>query len=268
MSTPTLPGWLQVVLVWLCGVVGWLLLRPYRRITQLGGKDSSEAVSSAGSWHRRFFRDMRTAARLDVAEPGGTAEPVGGRRRSPDADADPATPGGAAGGPGRRRRPLRPSGRRADAVRRRWSRAARRGAGGGGQRSEPPNRARSPDADSQRPGPSRTCRRRTRRSWSTARAPPSAHRIAPDPGCAQRRGDGRCDGRWSSSSPGRCGPGWVLRSCIAVRGLRRDRGGPAGRRSGRSGRRVEQPAGSADHHSGPDGRRRRCCSTARLRRHR
>ncbi|WP_433264964.1 MFS transporter [Micromonospora vinacea] len=85
MSTPALPGWLQVVLVWLCGVVGWLLLRPYRRITQLGGKDSSEAVSSAGSWHRRFFRDMRTAARLDVAEPGGTAEPVGGRRRSPDA---------------------------------------------------------------------------------------------------------------------------------------------------------------------------------------
>ncbi|SCL21016.1 hypothetical protein GA0070616_2174 [Micromonospora nigra] len=81
MSTPTLPGWLQVVLVWLCGVVGWLLLRPYRRITQLGGKDSSEAVGSAGSWHRRFFRDMRTAARLDPAEPGGTAEPTVGRRR-------------------------------------------------------------------------------------------------------------------------------------------------------------------------------------------
>ncbi|MEH1099263.1 MFS transporter [Micromonospora sp. CPCC 205561] len=82
MSTPTLPGWLQVVLVWLCGVVGWLLLRPYRRITQLGGKDSSEAVSSAGSWHRRFFRDMRAAARLDVAEPGGTVEPATGRRRA------------------------------------------------------------------------------------------------------------------------------------------------------------------------------------------
>ncbi|MFI6261270.1 MFS transporter [Micromonospora sp. NPDC051006] len=82
MSTATLPGWLQVVLVWLCGVVGWLLLRPYRRITQLGGKDNSEAVSSAGSWHRRFFRDMRAAARLDVAEPGGTAEPAIGRRRA------------------------------------------------------------------------------------------------------------------------------------------------------------------------------------------
>lgn len=75
MSTPTLPGWLQVVLVWLCGVVGWLLLRPYRRITQLGGKDPAAAVTTAGSWHRRFFRDMREAARLNVVEPGGTAEP-------------------------------------------------------------------------------------------------------------------------------------------------------------------------------------------------
>jgi hypothetical protein len=81
MHTGSLPGWLQVVLVWLCGIVGWLLLRPYRRITQLGGKDSSAAVSSAGSWHRRFFRDMREAAKLDPAEPGGTREPVIGKGR-------------------------------------------------------------------------------------------------------------------------------------------------------------------------------------------
>jgi len=76
MSTASLPGWLQVVLVWLCGIVGWLLLRPYRRITQLGGRDPTAAVASAGSWHRRFFRDVRETAPLAVAKPGGGAEPV------------------------------------------------------------------------------------------------------------------------------------------------------------------------------------------------
>ncbi|WP_229067771.1 MFS transporter [Actinoplanes sp. DH11] len=79
MNTASLPGWLQVVLVWLCGVVGWLLLRPYRRITQLGGKDSAGAIASAGSWHRRFFRDVREAAKLEVAEGGGTREPTMGK---------------------------------------------------------------------------------------------------------------------------------------------------------------------------------------------
>ncbi|GGL03322.1 MFS transporter [Mangrovihabitans endophyticus] len=82
MNTASLAGWLQVVLVWLCGVVGWLLLRPYRRITQLGGKDGTRAIASAGSWHRRFFRDMREAAKLEVAEGGGTREPVIGGKRS------------------------------------------------------------------------------------------------------------------------------------------------------------------------------------------
>ena len=92
MSTPTLPGWLQVVLVWLCGVVGWLLLRPYRRITQLGGKDSTAAITAAGSWHRRFFRDVREAAKLNVSEPGGTAEPQGGRRRQVVVEQTPLRP--------------------------------------------------------------------------------------------------------------------------------------------------------------------------------
>lgn len=83
MNTSSLAGWLQVLLVWLCGVVGWLLLRPYRRITQLGGKDGTRAIASAGSWHRRFFRDMREAAKLEVAEGGGTREPVvGGKNRT------------------------------------------------------------------------------------------------------------------------------------------------------------------------------------------
>jgi hypothetical protein len=76
IMTSALPGWLQVVLVWLTGVVGWLLLRPYRRITQLGGRDSSAVVASAGSWHRRFFRDVRETAPAAVAKPGGGSEMV------------------------------------------------------------------------------------------------------------------------------------------------------------------------------------------------
>jgi hypothetical protein len=86
MGTATLPGWLQVVLVWLVGVVGWLLLRPYRRITQMGGKDSTAAILSGGSWHRRFLRDVRETARLEVAKPGGTAEPTFGRSRPGDSE--------------------------------------------------------------------------------------------------------------------------------------------------------------------------------------
>jgi hypothetical protein len=69
MSTASLPGWLQVTLVWLCGVVGWLLLRPYRRITQLGGRDSAARIAAVGTWHRSFFRDLRQAATLAVAAP-------------------------------------------------------------------------------------------------------------------------------------------------------------------------------------------------------
>lgn len=67
MNTTSLPGWLQVVLVLLIGVVGWLLLRPYRRLTQLGGKDPTRAVADV-AWHRRFFRDARAASRLERDE--------------------------------------------------------------------------------------------------------------------------------------------------------------------------------------------------------
>ena len=59
-----------------CGVVGWLLLRPYRRITQLGGKDSSgrsarPAPGTAGS-------SVTCATRPGSTSPsrGGTAEPT------------------------------------------------------------------------------------------------------------------------------------------------------------------------------------------------
>ncbi|MFI5840807.1 MFS transporter [Catenuloplanes sp. NPDC051500] len=62
MNTTTLPGWLQVVLVFLSGVVGWMLLRPYRRITQMGGKNNA----AADSWSRRVFRDLREASRIGV----------------------------------------------------------------------------------------------------------------------------------------------------------------------------------------------------------
>jgi hypothetical protein len=99
MNTASLAGWLQVVLVWLVGVVGWLLLRPYRRITQLGGKDSTSAITSAGSWHRRFFRDMREAAKLDVADAGGTKEPMIGNLRPEARLEDPAHGSAGRGGP-------------------------------------------------------------------------------------------------------------------------------------------------------------------------
>ena len=83
MNTGSLAGWLQVVLVGLCGVVGWLLLRPYRRITQLGGKDGAADIASGGSWHRRFFRDMREASRLDAVDGGNIQEPTFGRGSRP-----------------------------------------------------------------------------------------------------------------------------------------------------------------------------------------
>lgn len=69
MNTASLPGWLQVVLVWLCGVVGWILLRPYRRVAQLGGKDGARTIAT-GSWSRKFFRDMREASKFEGADAG------------------------------------------------------------------------------------------------------------------------------------------------------------------------------------------------------
>jgi hypothetical protein len=79
MTTASLPGWLQMVMVFLTGVVGWLLLRPYRRITQLGGKNAGEGVGEAGGWHRLFLRDLRAAGGLKVAD-GAGADSVLSRR--------------------------------------------------------------------------------------------------------------------------------------------------------------------------------------------
>ncbi len=88
MNTATIPGWLQVVLVWLCGIVGWLLLRPYRRITQLGGKASADQIVLAGRWHRRFIRDVRET----TTRPVSPAEETAARRRTAVADAGSTRP--------------------------------------------------------------------------------------------------------------------------------------------------------------------------------
>lgn len=61
IETSSLPGWLQVVLILLTGIVGWMLLRPYRRITQLGGKSSANPIASLGGWQRLFFKEARKA---------------------------------------------------------------------------------------------------------------------------------------------------------------------------------------------------------------
>ncbi|GAA5196972.1 hypothetical protein GCM10023322_67150 [Rugosimonospora acidiphila] len=76
MGTASLPPWLQVVLVGLCGLVGWVLLRPYRRVAQLGG---GREFAVAGGAQRSFFRDLRQAAALRVATPA--AEEAAQRRR-------------------------------------------------------------------------------------------------------------------------------------------------------------------------------------------
>jgi len=65
-----LAGWLQVVLILLTGVVGWLLLRPYRRIIQLGGKDPSRTLTLL------FFRDQQRRDGSDAEREGHSNEPA------------------------------------------------------------------------------------------------------------------------------------------------------------------------------------------------
>jgi len=62
-GTRSLAGWQQVFLIWVVGLVLWLLLRPYRRLTQLAGKDPvSELALGLGSARRRVFGDLRQLA--------------------------------------------------------------------------------------------------------------------------------------------------------------------------------------------------------------
>jgi hypothetical protein len=106
MTTQSLPGWLQLTLIWLSGVVGWLLLRPFRRITQLGGKSPIGEIAHIGSWHKRFFSDLKgvaigaagAAALGDIEAQDDGEEQKGKRRRGKPTEAggdgqQPATPG-------------------------------------------------------------------------------------------------------------------------------------------------------------------------------
>ncbi len=81
MSTVTLPGWLQVVLVLLVGVVGWALLRPYRRLTQLGGRDPLTAPGDGVGWRQRLLRENRAAQRREAAIDDPAARQVAGDRK-------------------------------------------------------------------------------------------------------------------------------------------------------------------------------------------
>src|SRR6185503_1865056 len=72
IGTESIPGWLQVVLILLPGGAASMLLRPYRRITQLGGRDASKTITSIGGWHRLCFRDLKRAQAEERAETSGS----------------------------------------------------------------------------------------------------------------------------------------------------------------------------------------------------
>jgi hypothetical protein len=68
MGTAALPGWLQVVLVGLSGVAGWMLLRPYRRLTQLAGGSSPAAAALAARQRTPEIAAAGAAAGVAVAD--------------------------------------------------------------------------------------------------------------------------------------------------------------------------------------------------------
>jgi hypothetical protein len=85
MSTPSLPGWLQVVLMLLCGIVAWILLRPYRRVTQLGGS------TPPNGWARALVRPAAATAAATAAggAAAGAAVALAGRPETrPDAPSE------------------------------------------------------------------------------------------------------------------------------------------------------------------------------------
>lgn len=67
-TTESLAGWQQVLLMWLTGLILWLLLRPYRRLTQLTGVDPvGNLAGGVGRMHQRVFGDLR---RISVTAAG------------------------------------------------------------------------------------------------------------------------------------------------------------------------------------------------------
>ncbi|MFG1926173.1 MFS transporter [Cryptosporangium sp. NPDC048952] len=61
-STASLAGWQQILLIFLTGLVMWLLLRPFRRLTSLaGGNPFHDLVGGLGAVRRRAFGDARAA---------------------------------------------------------------------------------------------------------------------------------------------------------------------------------------------------------------
>ena len=62
-GTSSLAGWQQVLLIWLTGLILWLLLRPYRRLTQLTGVDPfGELAGGLGRMHKKVFGDIKQLA--------------------------------------------------------------------------------------------------------------------------------------------------------------------------------------------------------------
>ena len=264
MSTATLPGWLQVVLVWLCGVVGWLLLRPYRRITQLGGKDSSEAISSAGSLAPSVL-------------PGHARRPPGSTW--PSRAAPPSRSAGGAGAGARAEQP-RPEARREDpahadgrapaASTARRPRTAETAAGGSVGRQRPAPARRGPGAGQPAAWTEPDVPEETRVVRGLpARLRRATHREPTAPGCAPRPGDGDATGDASScfTRALRSRLGIALRAspCSSSAWSGRPGWSPARptRRTGLS-RRPSQPITTVD----PTRRRRRRRSPPSRRRHR
>lgn len=59
-GTHSLAGWQQILLIWLTGLILWLLLRPYRRLTQLAGSDPFGTFAGGlGRMHQKVFSDIK-----------------------------------------------------------------------------------------------------------------------------------------------------------------------------------------------------------------